>query len=94
MQIDIGEGVVGKQDGPGPIIYWLPRAPRIARYEKLVVILFPCYTYVCSVMPCNFGKPGFDVKTKKVLIRLLPYFDMHMIWEEDSLETRWAYSDN
>ena len=50
----------GKQDGPGPNIYGPPRAPRIVKnahlcilwpiYEKLAVILFPCYTYVCSVM--------------------------------------------
>ena len=50
----------GKQDGPGPIIYGPPRAPRIAKnshfcilwpiYEKLAVIFVPCYTYVCSVM--------------------------------------------
>ena len=50
----------GKQDGPGPIIYEPPRAPRIATnahfyilwpiYENLAVIFFPCYTYVCSVM--------------------------------------------
>ena len=48
------------QDGSGPIIYGPPRAPRIAKnahfcilwpiYEKLVVIFFPCYAYVCSVM--------------------------------------------
>ena len=63
MKIDIGERIAGKQDGPGPIIYGLPRPPpppRIAKnthfcilwpiYEKLVVIVFPCYTYVCSVM--------------------------------------------
>ena len=41
----------GKQDGPGPIIYGPPRAPRIAKnahicilwpiYEKLVVIVSP-----------------------------------------------------
>ena len=50
----------GKQDGPGPIIYGPPRAPRIAKnahfcilwpiYENLAVIFSPCYTYVCSVM--------------------------------------------
>ena len=60
MQIDIGERMPGKQDGPGPIIYGPPRAPRIAKnahfcilwpiYEKRAFILFPCYTYVCSVM--------------------------------------------
>ena len=62
----------GKQDGPGPIIYGPPRAPRIAKnahfcilwpiYEKLVVIFFPSYTYVCSVMrdycPENFVHLG------------------------------------
>ena len=46
----------GKQDGPGPIIYGPPRAPRIAKnahfcilwpiYEKLVIIFFPGYTYI------------------------------------------------
>ena len=60
MEIDIGERIAGKQDGPGPIIYGPPRAPRIAQnanffilwpiYEKLVVIFFPCYTYICSVI--------------------------------------------
>ena len=50
----------GKQDGPGPIIYGPPRPPRIAQnanfftlgpiYEKLVIIFFPCYKFVCSVM--------------------------------------------
>ena len=45
---DIGERIAGKQDGPGPIIYGPPRAPRIAKnahfcilcpiYEKLSVI--------------------------------------------------------
>ena len=49
-----------EQDGPGPIIYGPPGAPRIAKnahfcilwpiYEKLAVMFFPCYTYVCSVM--------------------------------------------
>ena len=60
MLIDIGERIAGKQDGPGPIIYGPPRAPRIAKnahfcilwpiYEKLAVIVSPCYIYVCSVM--------------------------------------------
>ena len=60
MLIDIGERIAGKQDGTDPIIYGPPGAPRIAKnahfcilwpiYEKLVVIFFPCYTYVCSVM--------------------------------------------
>ena len=27
MQIEIGEWIAGKQDGPGPIIYGPPRAP-------------------------------------------------------------------
>ena len=46
----------GKQDGPGPIIYGPPRAPRIAKnahicilwpiYEKLAIILFPLL-YIC-----------------------------------------------
>ena len=50
----------GKQDGPGPIIYGPPRPPRIAQnanfftlgpiYEKLAIIFFPCYKFVCSVM--------------------------------------------
>ena len=50
MYIDIGERIAAKQDGPGPIIYGPPRAPRIAQnvnfctlgpiYEKLVII-FP-----------------------------------------------------
>ena len=31
---DIGEKIVGKQDGPGPIIDGPPRAPRIAKYAK------------------------------------------------------------
>ena len=31
MLIDIGERMPGKQDGPGPIIYGPPRAPRIAK---------------------------------------------------------------
>ena len=31
MQIDIGEGIAGKQDGPGPIIYGPPRAPQISQ---------------------------------------------------------------
>ena len=62
----------GKQDGPGPIIYGPPRAPRIAKNahffilwpinEKLVIIFFPGYTYVCSVMraccPENFVHLG------------------------------------
>ena len=60
MQIDIGERMPGKQDGPGPIIYGPPRPPRIAQnahfftlgpiYEKLVIIFFPFYKFVCSVM--------------------------------------------
>ena len=60
MQIDIGERIAGKQDWPGSIIYGPPRAPRRAKnthfciqwpiYEKLSVIFFPCYAYVCSVM--------------------------------------------
>ena len=60
MSIDIGERIAGKQDRPGPIIFGPPRAPWIAKnahfcilwpiYEKLAVIFFPCYTYVCSVM--------------------------------------------
>ena len=60
MYIDIGERIAGKQNGPGPIIYGPPRAPRIAKnahfcilwpiYKKLAVMFFPCYTYVCSVM--------------------------------------------
>ena len=60
MYIDMGERIAGKQDGPGPIIYGPPSAPRIAKnvhfcilrpiYEKLAVIFAPCYTYVCSVM--------------------------------------------
>ena len=51
----------GKQDGPSRIIYGPPRPPpRIAQnvhfftlgpiYEKLVIIFFPCYKFVCSVM--------------------------------------------
>ena len=31
MEIDIGERIAGKQDGPGPIIDGPPRAPRIAQ---------------------------------------------------------------
>ena len=60
MQIDIGERIAGKQDGPSLIIYGPPRPPRIAQnapfftlgpiYEKLVIIFFPCYKFVCSVM--------------------------------------------
>ena len=60
MQIDIGERIAGKQDGPSRIIYGPPRPPRIAQnahfftlgpiYEKLVIIFFPCYKFVCSVM--------------------------------------------
>ena len=50
----------GKQDGPSRIIYGPPRPPRIAQnahfftlgpiYVKLVIIFFPCYKFVCSVM--------------------------------------------
>ena len=44
----------GKQDGPGPII--------MGHHEKLVIIFFPGYTYVCSVMraccPENFVHLG------------------------------------
>ena len=50
----------GKQDGPSRIIYGLSRPPRIAQnanfftlgpiYEKPVIIFFPCYKFVCSVM--------------------------------------------
>ena len=60
MYIDIGERMPGKQDGPSRIIYGPPRPPRIAQnahfftlgpiYEKLVIIFFPCYKFVCSVM--------------------------------------------
>ena len=57
MQIDIGEGIAGKQDGPSLIIYGPPRHPRIVKnftlgpiYENLVVIFSPYYRYVCSVM--------------------------------------------
>ena len=42
MEIDIGERIVGKQDGPGPIIYGSPRSPRIAKYANLC-ILWPIY---------------------------------------------------
>ena len=59
MQIDIGERITGKQDGPGLIIYGPPRAPRIAKnaiflysgpYMKNGWLFFsPCYTYICSV---------------------------------------------
>ena len=64
MYIDMGERIAGQQDGPGPIIYGPPGPPppQIAKnthfcilwpiYEKLGVILIPCYTYVCSVMRC------------------------------------------
>ena len=66
----------GKQDGPGPIIYGPPRPPRIAQnanfftlgpiYEKLAIIFFPCYKFVCSVMrsycPEIFCSPGFEVR--------------------------------
>ena len=60
MQIDIGERMPGKQDGPSRIIYGPPRPPRIAQnahfftlgpiYEILAIIFFPCYKFVCSVM--------------------------------------------
>ena len=60
MQIDIGERMPGKQDGPSRIIYGPPRPPRIAQnahfftlgpiYEKLLIIFFPCYKFVCCVM--------------------------------------------
>ena len=50
----------GKQDGPSRIMYGPHRLPRIAQnanfftlgpiYEKLVIIFFPCYKFVCSVM--------------------------------------------
>ena len=36
MYIDIGERIAGKQDGPGPIIYGPPRAPRIAKNAHLL----------------------------------------------------------
>ena len=52
-------------------------------YEKLVIICFPCYKFVCSVMrsycPWNFRSPGFDIRApqdppnmKKILF--LSYF--------------------
>ena len=57
---DIGERIAGKQDGPGPIIYGPPRAPRIAQnaifftlgpiYEEQAIIFFRCYKFVCSVI--------------------------------------------
>ena len=57
MYIDIGERIAGKQDRPGPIIYGPPRIAQNAFfftlgpiYEKLVIILFPCYKFVCSVV--------------------------------------------
>ena len=54
----------GKQDGPSLIIFGPPRpppppppnSPKCAFftlepiYEKLVIIFFPCYKFVCSVM--------------------------------------------
>ena len=82
----------GKQDGPGPIIYGPPRPHRIAKnahfcilwpiYEKLAVIFFPCYTYVCSVMRSyspeifihlgsTYGPPG---PPKYEIIFLFSYF--------------------
>ena len=63
--IDISERMAGKQDGPSLIIYGPSKhpPPRIAKnaicfhiggggviYEKLVVILFPCYELVCYVI--------------------------------------------
>ena len=42
MSIDTGERIAGKQDGPGPIIYGPPRAPRIAKYANKI-ILWPIY---------------------------------------------------
>ena len=64
MQIDIGERIAGKQDGPSLIIYGPPRPPPPPPpnsprcefftlgpiYEKLVIIFFPSYKFVCSVM--------------------------------------------
>ena len=60
MYIDIGERIAGRQDGPSRIIYGPPRPTQIAQnahsftlgplYEKLVIIFFPCYKFVCSVM--------------------------------------------
>ena len=62
MYIHIDERIAGKQDGPSVIIYGPPRPPppRIAQnahfltlgpiYEKLVIIFFSCYKFVCSVM--------------------------------------------
>ena len=45
MYIDMGERIAGKQDGPGPIIYRPPRAPRIAKHAKKIIILWPIYGY-------------------------------------------------
>ena len=75
MLIDIGERIAGKQDGPNLIIYGTPSPPPpppIAKnvkkitlghiYENLVVICFPCYGFVCSVMryycPAIFNQLG------------------------------------
>ena len=50
----------GKQDGPSRIIYGPSRPPWIAQnahfftlgpiYEKPVIIFFPCYKFICSVL--------------------------------------------
>ena len=42
MWIDIGERIAGNKDGPGPIIYGPPRAPRIAKNAHFY-ILWPIY---------------------------------------------------
>ena len=75
MLIDIGEGIAGKQDGPSPIIYGPPSAPRIAKnahtkiyygpYMKNLWLFFPLL-YICLLcdevlLPWSFRSPGFDV---------------------------------
>ena len=42
MQIDIGERIAGKQDGPSLIIERPPRAPWIVKNEKKIT-LWPLY---------------------------------------------------
>ena len=69
----MGERIAGKQDGPGPIIYGAPRAPRIAKNVHFC-ILWPIYgsyfcplLYICLLcdevlLPWNFRSPGFDIR--------------------------------
>ena len=77
--LDIGERIAGKQDGPGPIFVWAMQDPPNSQKCKKKYFVAPIWKtgsyfvsllYICLLcdevlLPWNFRSPGFDVRAPR-----------------------------